>query len=209
MKNFYDSPISDFLLLERDRTVLCDLGGCVSVIGENLDIISKLSVHKNPIRTIIGLSDSSIVTSSSNGFISFLDLDKFKITRRFRCKNVAISKMLALDENVIIFGDDSGSLYSMDNRKSDALIKSTKTLCQDYISSILKAPTENGVIFTSGDGTIAQIDPFRMKIISKGQNPNMEITCAAKICCDGKVISCCTETGIINLFKFAKWNDPT
>jgi hypothetical protein len=170
--------------------------------------LSELQVHKNPKRTVLGLPDSSFVTSSSNGFISFLDLAKSKITKRFRCRNVAISKMLAMDENIFTFGDDFGTLFSMDKRIKDALINSSKSLCHDYISSIIETPTEKGVVITSGDGAIAQVDPFQMKTISKNQNPNVEITCATKIDSDGKIIACCTETGIINFFKFSNWSDP-
>jgi WD40 repeat protein len=208
MEKSFENPISDFLLFDDNRIFLGDLKGNLSVIDHSFNIISKQSVHKNAIRTVLGLSDSSIVTSSSSGFISFFDLEKFKISKRFRCRNVAISTMVAIDENVITFGDDFGALYSMDKRKKKALINSTKSLSQDYISSIIKVPNEKDIVVTSGDGTIAQLEPFQMKIISKSQNLNAEITCATLFDSEGKIICCCTDSGVINLFKFSEYLDP-
>lgn len=121
---------------------------------------SSTRVHKNPCRAVIFHDNQSkIISGSSKGHLGIVDTGTFKLERKFKVQNSAISSLLSLDSHKIVCGNDDGNIFAYDLRtRSDEPVVKLLDAHNDYIVKVLAIRSQNTILSVSGNGTLNMID---------------------------------------------------
>lgn len=130
------------------------------VIIDDMSRKSSTRVHKNPCRAaIFHNGQSKIVSGSSKGHLGIVDTESFKLEKKIKVQNSAISALLSLDTHKIVCANDNGNIFAYDLRtKTDEPVAKLVDAHDDYIVKVLKLCTQNAILSVSGNGTLNMID---------------------------------------------------
>jgi WD40 repeat protein len=138
-----------------------------------------------------------------------------KEMNRFHTGDDKLNKMLRLDDNTVITGDDSGCVkiwdLRVDNNKLTANAAMEWHVHEDYVSSFLHVPEkENTLLSGSGDGTLAIYDLRKPSAANtlRSEDQEAEITCI-EVMKNGKKVVCGTQDGVMLIFSWGKWLDQS
>ena len=140
--------------------------------------------------------------------------DSGKEAVKFHTGDDKLNKMLMLDSNNLVTGDDSGCVKLWDLR-ADNSKSGTGTMewniHEDYISALCWCPDKNQTLLSgSGDGTMAAYDLRKPsdKNVERSDDQEAEITCIETMKHDKKVV-CGTQDGVMLIFTWGMWADQS
>lgn len=102
---------------------------------------------------------------SASKTIKIYDLNAEKFSRQLSNQGSKVYSMKVVDENLIVTGDDSGSLRMFDLRQGLDPIW-TESPCQEYISDLDLDLAKRMLLATSGDGSLSAFN-IRTKKLCK------------------------------------------
>ena len=133
---------------------------------------------------------------------------------KFHTGDDKLNKMLMLDSNNLVTGDDSGcvKLWDLraDNSKSSSGVMEWNTH-EDYISALCWCPDKNQTLLSgSGDGSLAAYDLRKPneKNVERSDDQEAEITCIETMK-HGKKVVCGTQDGVMLIFSWGLWGDQS
>ena len=146
----------------------------------------------------------------------FRVMDEFgKEISKFHTGDDKLNKLLRLDDNTVITGDDSGCVkiwdLRADNNKINANAAMEWNVHEDYVSCFSYCPDkDNTLISGSGDGTIAIYDLRKPSVdnVTRSEDQEAEITCI-EVMKNGKKVVCGTQDGVMLFFSWGKWLDQS
>ena len=159
-------------------------------------------------------SGQRLWTICSDKFFRVMD-EYGKEMNRFHTGDDKLNKMLRLDDNTVITGDDSGCVKVWDLRIDNNKLVSSAAMewhvHEDYVSSFLHVPDQNNTLLSgSGDGTLAIYDlrkPSAENTV-RSEDQEAEITCI-EVMKHGKKVVCGTQDGVMLIFSWGKWMDQS
>lgn len=130
------------------------------VILDDMSRRSSIRLHKNPCRVaIFHNGQSKIVSGSSKGYLGIVDVEMFKLEKKIKVRNSAISAILSLDTHKIVCADDDGGVFAYDMRtRTDEPVAKFLNIHDDQVIKVLKVQTQNTILSISGNGTLSMID---------------------------------------------------
>jgi WD repeat-containing protein 55 len=179
-------------------------------VGENVNqLMMREKVAKGSVRGVsFNSSGTSLYTISSD--LMFRSVDSTGKTQfKFRAHDDAPNQMYLIDDNMIVTGDDSGSVKLWDLRtdcKNSAVCE--WHVHEDFVASFTYDEERSTLLSVSGDCSLAAYDLRRPSVesVQKSDDQEAELHCV-QIIKKGKKVVCGTQNGVILTFKWGQWGD--
>eukprot|EP01040_Poterioochromonas_malhamensis_P013213 gene13213-14503_t len=119
----------------------------------------------------------------------------------------AINKLIVLNEQLFVTGDDNGVVKLWDSRiHPNYLDTMTWDAHSDYITDFDYAEDQHTILSTGGDATLCVYDIRNQQHFYKSDDQESEFHCL-KIMKNGRRVYCGSQEGPIVIFKWDEWAD--
>lgn len=117
----------------------------------------------------------------------------------------AINRMLVIDQDTLVTGDDDGIVKVWDMRGA-SLCTASWDVHKDFVSGLLYHSDSHTLFSSSGDATIGVYDIRRPKDFYLSDDQESEINCLEMVR-HGRKLVCGTQEGILLFFNSGSWGD--
>ncbi|KAL7051075.1 hypothetical protein ACKWTF_004321 [Chironomus riparius] len=174
--------------------------------NEENKLLYTHEIHSKAVRDIEFSTDGLALFSTSRDksiILSDFETGKFK---RFwdNAHEEPIYTLTVIDENLIVTGDDEGTikLWDLRNRGSDPVFSIKEV--EDYISSITTNNQKRLLVCTSGDGLMTTLNIASKKMYVQSEPYDEELTCSGIFRNESKVV-CGSSKGNFYTFNWGEF----
>lgn len=156
--------------------------------NEETKLLNTLELHTKACRDI-EFDDDGIVmfTTGKDKAIIATDVETRKLKQCIEnAHEEPIYKLLSLDENKIVTGDDSGTVKLWDLRRQDAIF--SIKVGEEYISDMITNEAQKYLVCAGGDGMLTTIDLKGSKIYTTSEQYDSELVCMGLFRSDTKLL---------------------
>lgn len=145
--------------------------------NDETKLVNTLELHTKACRDVEFDNEGFVMfTTAKDKAIIATDVETGKLKQCFEnAHEDPIYKLLALDSNKVVTGDDSGTVKLWDMRKQNAIF--SLKIGEDYISDMLTNEAQKYLVCSGGDGTLTSIDLKGSKIYTSSEQYETELTC--------------------------------
>ncbi|XP_023955247.1 WD repeat-containing protein 55 homolog [Bicyclus anynana] len=145
--------------------------------NEETNLLKTLELHLKSCRDVEFDNDGlTMFTTAKDKVVMATDVETGKLKQCFEnAHDDPVYKLLPLDSNKIVSGDDSGTVKLWDLRRQGALF--TIKIGEEYISDMITNETQKYLVCAGGDGMLTSIDLKGSKIFSRSEHYEADLTC--------------------------------
>jgi len=188
------------------RNIICCalIDGSVLVyeygVNENR-LLRTIQNHKTSCRAI-QLNETRLFSASKDKSLNVIDLETGNIEWKLSKAHPNPINTMLLEDNFIFTGDDEGMIKVFDIREKKEIRCFKEN--EDYISDLVYS--QNLLLCTSGDGTIAAYNVNQNKMVGRSDNLEDELL-SITLLRNGTKVVCGSQDGIINIYNWGQWSD--
>ncbi|XP_026487768.1 WD repeat-containing protein 55 homolog isoform X1 [Vanessa tameamea] len=170
---------------------LANIVGDVLLYEYNNDetkLINTLELHTKACRDI-EFDDEGLImfTTAKDKAIMATDVETGKLKQCFEnAHEEPIYKLISLDSNKIVTGDDCGTVKLWDMRKQNPIF--SLKIGEDYISDMITNEAQKYLVCAGGDGMLTSIDLKGSKIYTSSEQYESELTCMGLFRSESKLL---------------------
>ncbi|CAH0726686.1 unnamed protein product, partial [Brenthis ino] len=175
----------------RNIIALANIVGDVLLYEYNNDetkLLNTLELHTKACRDV-EFDDEGIImfTTSKDKAIIATDIETGKLKRCMEnAHDEPIYRLLSLDQNKIVTGDDNGTVKLWDLRKQDAIF--SIKVGEEYVSDMITNEAQKYLVCAGGDGMLTSIDLKGSKIYTTSEQYDSELVCMGLFRSDTKLL---------------------
>ena len=173
--------------------------------GTNQKVMS-CNHHSGSCRGVLFSEDGQrIFTIGSDKSIQGLNASGARGLFYENAHDTAINKLAHLTENVLVTGDDDGTVKVWDIRTPTGEVMNW-SLHEDFVSGFCFVPDKNTLLSVGGDARLCAYDVRNPKNTFRSDDQEAEMHCVDVIK-GGRKIVCGTQDGVILIFSWDRWGD--
>ncbi|XP_021205571.1 WD repeat-containing protein 55 homolog isoform X1 [Bombyx mori] len=171
---------------------------------EETKLVNTLEVHLKACRDIEFNSDGNIIFSTAKDkSIMATDVETGKLKRCYEnAHQDPVYRLLCLENNKIVTGDDCGTVKLWDVRKPDPVF--SIKIGEEYISDMITNDAQKYLVCSDGSGILTSIDLKASKIYTTSEEYDCELTCMGLFRSDTKLLVG-SSTGKFYLFNWKEF----
>ena len=151
-------------------------------------------------------SGSHLYTASKDKSWCQVDLETGSlVVKKPKAHESPIYSMEAVDQNVMLSGDEDGVIKMWDMRRMTNAVMELKE-CDDYISDMVCHDNRKHLLVTSGDGTLSCVNIKSRKLELQSELFESELLSIAIMKSNSKVV-CGDGDGTMQIFNWGEWGN--
>ncbi|CAG4944885.1 unnamed protein product [Colias eurytheme] len=172
--------------------------------NDETKLVNTLELHLKACRDVEFDSEGDTMYSTAKDkVIIATDVETGKLKQCFEnAHDEPVYKLLSLDNNKIVTGDDCGTVKLWDMRKADPVF--TLKIGEDYISDMITNEAQKYLVCAGGDGMLTSIDLKASKIYISSEQYEAELTCLGLFRSETKLLVG-SSTGKFYLFNWKEF----
>ncbi|CAK1549860.1 unnamed protein product [Leptosia nina] len=172
--------------------------------NEETKLVKTLELHLKACRDVEFDDDGTVMYSTAKDkVIMATDVETGKLRQCYEnAHEEPVYKLLPLDNNKIVTGDDSGTVKLWDLRSQNPVF--TLKIGEEYISDMITNEAQKYLVCAGGDGILTSIDLKASKIYSTSEQYEAELTCLGLFRTETKLLAG-SSTGKFYLFNWKEF----
>ncbi|CAH1644965.1 unnamed protein product [Spodoptera littoralis] len=191
----------------RNLIAIANIVGDVLLYEYNNDetkLLNTLELHLKACRDIeFDNEGTTLYSTAKDKTIMATDVQTEKLKRCYEnAHDEPIYRLVNLDNNKIVTGDDGGTVKLWDMRKPDPIFNIK--IGEEHVSDMITNDAQKYLVCASGDGVLTSIDLKGSKIFTTSEEYDSELTCLGLFRSDTKLLVA-SSIGKLYLFNWKEF----
>ncbi|XP_021189243.3 WD repeat-containing protein 55 homolog [Helicoverpa armigera] len=172
--------------------------------NDETKLINTLELHLKACRDIeFDDEGTTLFSTAKDKAIMVTDVESGKLKRCYEnAHDEPVYRLLNLDRDKIVTGDDEGTVKLWDLRKPDPVF--SIKIGEETVSDMITNDAQKYLVCASGDGVLTSIDLKGSKIYTTSEEYDAELTCLGLFRSDTKLLVA-SSTGKLYLFNWKEF----
>uniref|UniRef100_A0A2A4K3F4 WD repeat-containing protein 55 homolog n=1 Tax=Heliothis virescens TaxID=7102 RepID=A0A2A4K3F4_HELVI len=172
--------------------------------NDETKLINTLELHLKACRDIeFDDEGTTLFSTAKDKSIMVTDVESGKLKRCYEnAHDEPVYRLLNLDRDKIVTGDDEGTVKLWDLRKPDPVF--SIKIGEETVSDMITNDAQKYLVCASGDGILTSIDLKGSKIYTTSEEYDAELTCLGLFRSDTKLLVA-SSTGKLYLFNWKEF----
>ncbi|XP_041978961.1 WD repeat-containing protein 55 homolog [Aricia agestis] len=191
----------------KNIIALANIVGDVLLYDYNNDeckLVNTLELHLKSCRDV-EFDDNGLTmfTTAKDKTIMATDFETGKLKQCYEnAHEVPVYRLISLDDNKIVTGDDNGVVKLWDLRKQDPIFDIK--VGEDHVADMITNESQKYLVCAGGDGLLTTIDLKGSKIYTTSEQYDTELTCLGLFRSDTKLVAG-SSSGKFYLFNWKEF----
>ncbi|KAJ8729474.1 hypothetical protein PYW08_001055 [Mythimna loreyi] len=172
--------------------------------NEETKLVNTLELHLKACRDIeFDDEGTTLYSTAKDKTIMATDVESGKLKKCYEnAHDEPVYRLLNLDQDKIVTGDDGGTVKLWDMRKPDPVF--SIKIGEEHVSDMITNDAQKYLVCASGDGVLTSIDLKGSKIYTTSEEYDAELTCLGLFRSDTKLLVA-SSTGKLYLFNWKEF----